>query len=228
MYSSINDELKTINSKHSPVPVRNLHVQVSVEGLIAFNKSFVCEGERKNPLTADKVQLTEQELLEYERFLLVNRIDLVDGKCKIFQNLKRLAMPCFVERVLTDVGRVIIRDHGLDIHPTIDEELRKNIITLAQAIEISNKIDAFYDDLAVVAGAMPASEEGNPQTMTLCLIQDYVVGMGDYDDPLVEYIVFALQSMLEETEYNSLYFMRYDDVKTIEANISALGRALVE
>jgi hypothetical protein len=141
--------------------------------------------------------------------------------------LKRLAMPCFVERVLTDVGRVTIRERGLDIHPAVDDSYRKKMISLDDAIVISQKIESFYDDLAVVLGAMPGDEGGNSETMTLALIEDYVVGMGDYDDPLVQYIVFALQCMLIETEYNSLYYMRYDDVRTIEANMSALGRSLV-
>lgn len=226
-YSSIADELRTINSKHTSVPMRDLHVKVGIEGMASFNEAFVREGERKNPLMAEKVNLTTEELADYEMFLLVNRVDIVDGKCKTFRMLKRLAMPCFVERVLTDVGRVTIRERGLDIHPAVDDSYRKKMISLDDAIVISQKIESFYDDLAVVLGAMPGDEGGNSETMTLALIEDYVVGMGDYDDPLVQYIVFALQCMLIETEYNSLYYMRYDDVRTIEANMSALGRSLV-
>lgn len=227
MFKSIADELKNVNSKHTAVPVRNLHVKVGIDGMASFNEAFVREGARKNPLTAEKVNLTTDELADYEKFLLVNRVDIVDGRCKIFRNLKRLAMPSFVERVLTDVGHVQIRDRGLDIHPVVDDSIRKNLISLDDAIQISLKIEAFYDDLAVVLGAMPGDEGGNSETMTLSLIQDYVVGMGDYDDPLVQYIVFALQLMLEESEFNALYYMRYDDVHTIEANMSVLGRSLV-
>jgi hypothetical protein len=207
--------------------MRNLTIQVGIDGMASFNEAFVREGERKNPLMAEKVNLTTEELADYERFLLVNRVDIVNGSCKIFRMLKRLAMPCFVERCLSDVGRVTIRERGLDIHPTVDDSTRKDLISLDDAIVISQKIESFYDDLAVVLGAMPGDEGGNSETMTLALIQDYVVGMGDYDDPLVQYIVFALQCMLIETEYNSLYYMRYDDVRTIEANMSALGRSLV-
>lgn len=226
-YSSIADELKNVNSKHTSVPVRHLHIKVGIEGMKSFNEAFIREGLRKNPLMAEKVNLTTEELAEYEKFLLVNRVDIVNGTCKTFRMLKRLAMPCFVERVLTDVGRVQIRDKGLDIHPVVDDKMREGIITLEEAIDISQKIESFYDDLAVVVGAMPGDEGGNSETMTLALIEDYVVGMGDTDDPLVQYIVFALQMMLEETEFNALYYMRYDDVRTIEANISALGRSLV-
>lgn len=226
-YSSIADELKRINSKRTSVPTRNLHIKVGIEGMTSFNEAFIREGIRKNPLTAEKVNLTTEELADYESFLLVNRVDIVNGTCKQFRMLKRLSMPCFVERCLTDVGRVQIRERGLDIHPVVDDELRENIITLEEAIEISLKIEAFYDDLAVVIGAMPGDEGGNSETMTLALIEDYVIGMGDVDDPLVQYIVYALQMMLQETEFNALYYMRYDDVRTIEANISALGRSLV-
>ena len=218
---------KSIASKHTSVPVRDIHVVVSVDGLKAFNQAFVREGERKNPLMAEKVNLTAQELEYYEKFLLKNRVDIVNGECRIFRNLKRLSIPCFVERVLSDVGRVQIRDRGLDIHPIVSDDVANFHFTLEQAIEISNKIESFYDDLAVVIGAMPGDEEGNPETMTLALIEGYVTGMGDYDDPLIQYIVYALQSMCQETEFNCLYYMRYDDVKTIEANISALGRSLV-
>ncbi len=225
--AKIAEEARAMQSKRTSVPVRHLHVQVSVDGMAAFNNAFVREGIRKNPLMAEKVNLTADELLDFEKFLLAARIDIVDGKCTIFRSLKRLAMPCFVERILSDVGRVFIRDRGLDIHPVVGDDFREDIISLEKAIEISNKVEAFYDDLAVVVGAMPGDEGGNLETMTLSLIEGYVVGMGDYDDPLVEYIVYALQCLLIETSYNSLYYMRYDDVRTIEANIAALGRSLV-
>lgn len=224
-FSSINKELENINSKRVSVPVRELHVRVAEsEAMKSFNAAFVREGMRKNPLMADKVNLTETELADYENFLIHKRVEIVEGKCRDFRLIKRLAMPCFIERVLTDIGRVKILSQGLDIHPVADDS---ETISLEEAIVISSKIEAFYDDLAVVIGAMPAAEEGNVETMTMALIEGYVLGQGDYNDPLLQYIVYFLQLTLEETQFNCLYYMRYDDVRTIESNISALGRSLV-
>lgn len=225
--SSLTERLKQVNSKRTTVPPRELHVCVNVTAMSSFNHAFVSELERKNPLLSDKLNLTEEELIKYETFLLVNRVDIVNQNCKIIRNLKYLAMPCFVERVMTDVGICKIRDRALIIYPKVSDELRSNLITLEEAIQISSKIESCINDLAVVERAMPLAIEGNPEVMTLALIEDYVVGMGDYDDPLVQYITFALSCMLEETEFNNLYYMRYDDVKTIESNICVLGRSLV-
>lgn len=223
--SSIVQELTAMNSKHTSVPVRELHVRVAeTEAMKSFNAAFIREGTRKNPLMADKVNLTENELEAYENFLIHKRVEIVEGKCRDFRLIKRLAMPCFIERVLTDIGRVKILDKGLDIHPVSDDS---EVISLQEAITISNKIESFYDDLAVVVGAMPAAEEGNPELMTMALIEGYVLGMGDYNDPLLQYLVYFLQMTLEETQFNCLYYLRYDDVRTIESNISALGRSLV-
>lgn len=224
-YSSIREELEKVNSKHTSVPVRELHILVAeTEAMRSFNEAFVREGMRKNPLMAEKINLTVDELSDYENFLIHKRVEIVQGTCREFRVLKRLAMPCFIERVLTDIGRVKILERGLDIRPVADDS---QIITLAEAIEISNKIESFYDDLAVVVGAMPGAEEGNPETMTMALIEGYILGQGDYDDPLVQYIVYFLAMTLQETQFNCLYYMRYDDVRTIASNISALGRSLV-
>lgn len=218
-------EASRIASKHVPTSMRTIAVKVHVSnGLKQFNHAFVQEAGRKNPLMADRVNLTEEELYAYEEFLLKNRVDVVKLESRNFKQLKRLAMPCFVERVLTDVGEVMIRDRALSIKPVYDGG---EVISLEEAIAISDKVDAFYDDLAVVEGAMPGDPNGNPEVMTLALIEGYVMGMGDYNDPLVEYICYALGLLMEETQFNALYYMRYDDVRTIECNMAALGRAMV-
>lgn len=223
--SSFSAEAAKIANKHVPTNMRTVTVKVEAsEGLKQFNHAFVTEAGRKNPLMQDKVNLTEDELLQYEEFLISERVKIVDMKSTQFRYLKRLAMPCFVERVLTDIGEVVIRDRALSIHPVCEIKPR---IDLQQAFEISSKIDAFYDDLAVVEGAMPGDTTGNPEVMTLALIEGYVMGMGDYDDPLVEYICYALGLLMDETQFNALYYMRYDDVKTIECNMAALGRSMV-
>lgn len=223
--SLLTQEAAKLAAKHVPTDMRNINVNVSVSnGMKQFNHAFVEEARRKNPLMADSVGLTEEELENYENFLLKNRVDIVNMESKNFRQLKRLAMPCFVERALTDVGEVVLRDRALDIHPVFVGEVK---IDLSEAIAISNKIEAFYNDLAVVEGAMPADPNGNVEVMTLALIEGWVMGMGDYNDPLVEYICYALGLMMDETEFNSLYYMRYDDVKTIECNMAALGRSLV-
>lgn len=226
MISSLSKEAQAIGSKHCPIKMRTLHVQVSFDGMKHFNEAFIKEGERKNPLLARQVNLSLDELVEYEKYLLYQRVLIVNNQCTNFRRVKRLAMPCFIERVLTDVGRVQIRNKALDIWPVTGLKAEE-VISFEEAVAISDKIESFYDDLAVVVGAMPADMTGNPETMTVALIQDYVIGMSDTQDPLVEYIVFALQAILQETEYNNLYFMQYDDVKTIESNMSVLGRSLV-
>lgn len=222
---SLEETLKQVNSKHTPVPVREVILKITVsEAVKSFCDAFVREGYRKNPLCAEKINLTVDELMEYVQYLIHKRIEVVKGTCRDYRRIKRLAMPCFIERMLTDIGRVRILDKGLDIRPECDDQ---PAIDLTKAIEISDKIESFSDDLSVVTGAMPREEMGNPETMSMALIQDYVLGMGDYDDPLLQYIVTFLQLQLEDEMFNNLYCMRYDDVKTIMSNITALGRSLV-
>lgn len=215
-------DLASMGAKHVPVPMRKITVKVGTANLDGFNQAFIREANRKNPLKAKEVNLTADELARYEQFLLDCRVRLVNDTCRNFRQIKRLAMPSFVERILSDVGRVTLRNQAIDIWPVADS----SDMTIEEAFAISDKIEAFMDDLAVVVGAMPAQPEGNVETMTVVLIQDYVVGMGDTEDPLVEYIVYALGSVLQEKEFENLYFLRYDDVRTIECNMSALGGVL--
>lgn len=225
-FSSIEADLREVNSKPTPVPIRELHVHiVESEAMRSFNEAFVREGYRKNPLLAAEMNLTEEELYDYEVFLIHKRVEIVQGRCKDFRLIRRFAMPCFIERVLTDIGKVRIPERGLIIYPKVDESIET--IPVLEAQKISDRILAFYDDLSIVVGAMPGTEAGNPETMTMALIEDYVRGMGDYNDPVLEYIVYFLKLQLEEKQFNCLYYMEYDDAKTIAVNMATLGTRLV-
>lgn len=223
--SQLSSALKGVAPKPIPVAVETLSIQIATgAALTDFAKAFVEEGYRKNPLLAERVALTEEELLEYTSYLITKRVEVVNQQCKDWRKVCRLAMPCFVELVLTSIGRVDLRKQGLRITPVVNEP---SSMSYEDALKISAKVEAFEDNLAVVIGAMPGNEEGDPSVMTMAIINDYVRGMSDVDDPVAEYIVYFLQLTLEEQLFDNLYRMQYDDVKTIEAQIASLGKVLV-
>lgn len=223
--SQLASKLKGVAPKPIPVAVETLSIQIATGAtLIDFARAFVEEGYRKNPLLAERVNLTEEELLDYCNYLITKRVEVVNQQCKDWRQVSRLAMPCFVELVLTSIGKVDLRKQGIKIVPTVKDP---STLDYKSALEISSKIEAFEDDLAVVVGAMPGAEDGDPSVMTMAIINEYVRGMSSVDDPVAQYIVYFLQLTLEEQLFDNLYRMQYDDVRTISAQIASLGKVLV-
>lgn len=223
--SKLSSELKRVAPKPIPVAVETLNIQIATGATLTdFAKAFVEEGYRKNPLLAERVALTEEELLEYIHYLISKRVEVVSSACKDWRKICRLSMPCFVELILTSIGKVQLRNQGIEIYPVVAEP---STMSYEAAMKVSAKVEAFEDCLAVVIGAMPGNMDGDESIMTMAVINGYVRSMSVVDDPVAEYITYFLQLTLEEQLFDNLYRMQYDDVKTIQAQIASLGRVLV-
>lgn len=222
--SDVATKLKGVAPKPIPVPVRTINLQLTVgETVNDLSKAFVSEGYRKNPQLAERINLTEDELTSYCNYLVAKRVQIVNDECRDWRYVKLLAMPCFIEMMLTAVGKVSLKAQAIEIYPVSDAPE----MTLEEAQNISDKILAFEDDLAIVVGAMPKQVEGDPDVMTMAIINGYVLGMKEINNPVAQYIVYFLGCKVEESMFDNLYYMQYDDVKSIHAEIASLGRVLV-
>lgn len=222
--SKLAQELSKIASKSVPVAVDVVNIQIAADATLDdFCRAFVKEGYRKNPLMAERVNLTEEELRSYCQFLIQKRVEIVNGKCREWQLIKRFAMPCFIEMVLTSIGIVKVREKGIELVPTCE----MSDLKAEDFMETSGKVEAFVNDLAVVCGAMPADLEGDVDLMSMAVIDGYVRGMEKVDSPVAEYVAWFLQLTLEEKLFTNLYRVQYDDVRTIESMIASLGKVIV-
>jgi len=177
-----------------------------------FVDAFIDEATRKNPLTFDRVNLTSDELKDYVRFLIQRRIRCVQRKCTDWRELKVLWIPAYVQYCLRLVGRVMLYEEGLDLVPVVDND---EVISLREAIEISERIAAFQNDLQMVQDAMPRDPNGNVDVMSTALIAGYVCSRKEVHLAATYVCAFMGMKLRQEVAFQSLYRLRYDDLSYI-------------
>lgn len=201
-------------------------MSISVSKMLGeFCKKFVNEAEFRNPNRFTQQSFTSEELVSYCEFLMDRRIKTVNGECKDWRELKVLVIPSYIQYVLSMVGTVIKRDFGLKLTPVLDRSMNTNIkgvtkdvMTLAEARVISEKLAYFERDLSLVQDAMPRGVEGNDDVMSTALIGGYVRAFKKVEHISATYVCAFLDMKLKESlAINALYRYQYDDYNYIES-----------
>jgi hypothetical protein len=211
------------SSQPISVPLETIEVEISSTEMVAeYAKAFVREAYRVNPLRAEQVHLTEEEMINYAQFLLAKRVETVEQTIRDWNRLKSLYIPVFLQYAMRVVGEVIVRDRGIRLVPVFKEEV---VFNLNQAIEVSNKVGAFEDDLQVVRDAMPRGIDGDESIMGTALIAGYVRSIRKVDHVSDTYVsAFLGFKLRQEQAFAVLYRIQYDDIEFIT---SALTRAKI-
>lgn len=197
-------------AKFSVAPYDIIHSVIDPTTMVdGYAKAILDEAERMNPLTFDRVGLTEDELRRYLRFLLEQRVKSVEGTCHLWSKLKALWIPSFIQYVLTMIGVVDIKTSGLRIIPTIEEQG----VTFEEALAVSDKLQYFEGELAMVKDAMPRGPEGDKDTMSTALIAGYMKSIAPVEHPIATYAAaFLGLKLAEEQTFQVLYRVQYDDI----------------
>lgn len=206
-------------TKPTAIKMESIEVEISNENLFGnFGKSFVAEGYRVAPLTAQQVDLSEREMTDYINFLTERRIECVNEDCKDFRKLKTLRIPSWIQYNLSMIGKVILREVGLTLIPTFH---CSNLISLEEAIVISNKIAAFEDVLQIVEDAMPRSPYGDKDVMSTAMIADHVRSLKPVEHVASTYVTaFMGMKLKEEAAMKVLYRVEYDDLEFIRTALT--------
>lgn len=210
--------------KPTSVPMEVVEVKMSASDILNdFAKAFVKEAYRKDPLRAQQVELTTEEVVSYTDYLLCKRIQSVNGICEDFRALKNLWIPSYVQWVLTLIGEVYDRAHGLKFTPVYEGELELNTKAAnrdayEKMLEISKKIAYFEDSVAILNDAMPRETSGNADFMSCALVAGYVRATKVVEHVAVTYAAaFANAQLKREAAFQALYRVQYDDVDFIQA-----------
>lgn len=206
-------------TKPTSVPEETIHAIISASNLFAgYARAFINEAYRVNPLTAREMALKDEEIEKYIVYLLSKRIECVENRCKDFRRLKVLYIPAWIQFNLSMVGEVNIREKGLRIVPELEEEVE---LTFEQAVEISNRIGAFEDDLQILKDAMPRSIEGDRDVMTTALIAGYMRSIDKVEHVVSTYVAgFLGLKIREEAAMSVLYRVQYDDIAFIASALT--------
>jgi hypothetical protein len=206
-------------TKPTSIPQETVKIQISLDNLVGkYGHAFVNEAYRVNPLRAEQVKLTEDEVQAYCNYLLTQRVKSVHQNCPDFRKLKVLYIPAWVQYCLSMVGIVTLRDVGLRIEPEMESE---STMTYEEAVAISEKIGSFENDLQVVKDAMPRSVDGNTDVMSTALIADYVRAIRPVEHVASTYVTAFLGLKLkEEVAFQAIYRVQYDDVEFIASALT--------
>lgn len=211
--ASIFQSLDLGTGSPTSVPMEIVEVQISSSDLLSnFARAFVSEAERKAPLKADRVKLSVEEVERYCGYLLFQRVASVKDECREWRKLKNLWIPSFVQYVMSQVGRVIVRQYGLTFMPTME----RVEMSFEEALAISEKIAAFESELQMVHDAMPRGPEGNLDVMSTALIAGYMRSTHVVEHVSATYAAAFLNLKLkQESAFAALYRVQYDDINYI-------------
>lgn len=212
-FASKFDTLDLGSVKPTSIPMQIVEVKVEGDLFSSYAKAFVAEAYRKNPLRAEQIGLTAEEVEAYSRYLVTKRIESVSNNCADFRKLKVLAMPAWIQYNLAMIGEVSIRDRGLKLVP-IDSH--PSSMSFDEALKVSEKISMFEDDLQIVYDAMPRSTSGDLDVMSTALIAGYMRSLNPVKHVAATYAsAFMGLKLAEEMAFATLYRVQYDDIQFI-------------
>lgn len=200
--------------------METINVEITADDMVAdYADAFVTEAERVNPLLAQQVQLSREEMRAYAKFLLAQRVDYVAGGCREWRRLKALYIPVFLQYAMRMIGRVVIRAQGITLNPVMPDD---DTITLDEALVISDKVGAFESCLQVVQDAMPRDTSGDESVMGTALIAGYVRAIRRVDHVADTYVsAFLGMKLQQEQAFAVLYRVQYDDIEFIRTALTA-------
>lgn len=199
-------------SKPTTVKLETIDVTINPELIINdFASAYLKELHRRNPEKFEAVKLTEVELQEYFATLIRFRVlSIQPDRWVDWFRAKALYIPVWIQFCMAQVGIVIDRDRGLKFRPVMDD-LEYD---MPKMLEISDKLQSFISDgVVLVKDAMPRGDEGDIETMSIALIEGYVMSQTKYSHPISSYVAAFLGFTLKrEIDFKMLYRIRYDDV----------------
>jgi hypothetical protein len=207
-------------TKPISIPMETVEVSISSTDMIdSYAKAFCAEARRKNPLRAEQVNLTDDEVTQYADYLITKRVECVHNECQDARKLKVLYIPSYLQFVLETIGIYQDRTYGLKLVPIMEE---KSEMTFEEALKVSEKIGSFIDDLQIVQDAMPRENVGHEGVMATALIAGYMRSYKTSVKPVDTYVAAFLKlQLVKEQSFAALYRIQYDDYDFIQAALTS-------
>lgn len=218
------ENLDLTGIRPTSVPLETIEVSIDPAVMVDdYAKAFRLELLRNEPRRFEQVNLTEEEIIKYCRYILRQRIACVTDTCKDWRIIKNLWIPIFIQYSISLVGLVIIPERGLKLMPVMDKTDEVEELSLSEALEISGRIGLFSKTVQMRLDAMPRSKYGDQDTMSCALIAGYVrtLAPSGVEHPVATYIAaFMGFSIKREREFAVLYRVQYDDLEFIRAALT--------
>jgi hypothetical protein len=217
--SQIRENYGFMPSEPSATEMEDVVITINPSDFLdGYSKAFVFEAQRVNPLMFEAHPITEEEVSAYSTFLINERIKSVHHQCPNWKNLKLLWIPDWIQYVISLIGIFSNYDYGLKFIPVMDEGV--SVITIQEALEISEKIAKYQSSIGMHRDAMPRGDEGDEDVMSCALISNRVKATKRLAHPESSYVAaFAGLTLRKEATMNILYRVSYDDLNYIRSDL---------
>lgn len=192
--------------------LERIEVQIDPEMVVKdYSDAFVKELRRRNPQRFQAEEITADDMYTYSCGLLKIRVESVENNCPNWRRAKGLYIPAWIQFAISRIGESSDRKRGLQFVPVFNYSY-----DLDWMLAFSDSLAAYADDgVALFQDAFPRDREGNLDTMSLAVINDYVKGQSQVQ-PVNSYIAAFLGfTLAKDTAFDVLYRVRYDDIDFI-------------
>lgn len=217
---SKDQSFRDLNFGTVPTAATTETIQVEINPeimLMPFAKAYVQELYRRNPIRANEpaAQITVDEMYYYFCGCLRIRVESVDNQCRVWRQAKRLMIPAWIQFALSQVGRVRVPEEGIIFEPKFDFKYE-----IDRMLSISSKLRMYIPDgIKLFEDAFPRGEEGDIETMSMCLVEHYVMAH-KMSHPISSYIAAFLGfKSIGNIADKAFYRIRYDDVEFITSMV---------
>lgn len=199
-----------------------IKVTISPELMFSdFAEAYVQECRRRNPIRAQEVNLTEEELENYIEGILAIHVSNDAKQCKVWRQAKQLYIPTWIQFVISKIGTVWDTTTGRKFVPVFNKVIDESNFNVL--LVTSNKLRQFIPDgISMHKDAFPRDTEGDLDFMSYAIIDDYVKSIDKDAHPIASYVAaFVGMKLQEEAAFKILYAVRYDDVSFIRSQLFA-------
>lgn len=232
-------DFKTVNPMPREITIIEVEIgkgkvplQNYAEGLhdaLCFNSYYTMQA-------GQPLEITVDSLTWYLETLLEARVSIVNGNFRDKSVLRELFIPSFFQLVLSLIGKVNIREKGIELVPKWTsecEELRVkdgrfDKATRDRLLDISNKLGYYEKSIHLEKAAMPYSSEGDHNLMMTAVIGDHICAISPVEHGFYTYATAFLRlKILEETTFSILYRVQYDDANLVARYLSTRREVFV-
>lgn len=201
-------------TKVSTVALDEVIVIIDPTAMIGdFAQAYADELFRRNPMRAEAVACSKEELFSYFQALIAIRVESVNGTCRNWREVKQLYIPSWIEAVISKIGKVVDVERGILFKPTFSFSYEMD-----QLFATSTKLASFLaDGVTMHKDAFPRDNEGDKDVMMMAIIEKFIMSIS-VTHPFASYVAAFLGLKLRQEEaLKVLYRVRYDDFNFVKA-----------
>lgn len=179
---------------------------------VQFSEALVNKVADSNHELSKNLKLLVEEVNQLMKYAIKTRVDYVHGRKVNKANNNELYVPVWVEMIISKIGIVELPEYGIKVIPVYEDD----VISYEEAVRISSRIKRAIRHIAIVNNWLDSDRKGDPDVMTLVLVDEVIKGW-KADSGAQAYIsVFLGARLREESLFKSLFRVNYGSIRQFD------------